>query len=334
MARRKYKVDDTWKLWSYTKLKLLYTCPFRFWNQYVMRIKKPQPPIYIVGSALHYMAYHFYKRTFKSAESFCNAWTFHWLKVIKGESGPARLGSDPLDVAWEHEKQPYYWLHEGKKILAGFYDRHIERRNRAKREGLAIVPEKRFERVYWNGLQLGGVIDRIDEAPDHVEITDYKMGSLPLPLLETSLQPIFYVIGFDTVMRNTKFHGKPIRAINFENFFTGKVISVSVPDEETLGRFYEFVREATEYTRAILTGKQTLPFVYATFQYLRPQDMQEGIFRPNLPRADHCRYCLFMQECIDWEKNHIPASMRRAWIDLLIEQERKRMPEQRELDFG
>lgn len=325
------RLRDVWEHWSYSKLKTLFNCPLQFWFEYVLHQKAPKPPILAVGAALHYVAARFFRLHYQSKETFCGSWKYVWVGVVKKQFGTEGPRSQPINIAWKSDKEPWYWLEHGREIAEKFFDRYADQREPTPGgPALGALVERRF-RSDWRGFALAGIMDRVDEFPDYVEITDYKMASDPAPLVESSFQHVFYQLGYEDRLRYQKFGGKPLRAVNFENLFSGASQNVLPHGVDDLTSFYRYLTEAANFVRAVLQHR-TL-FGQTDLQYLHPISVSEQLFHPRLPRGLHCKYCLYMDDCVAWEKSQKQPA-REIWIERWCEARRLALPEQLELCFG
>ena len=289
MSQERNRSTNIWNSWSYTKLTALYTCPLQFWFQYVLSLKMPTTPMLAVGSGLHFMAYRFFAVRYKSTESFTNEWKHFWNGVVRGEHGPSSYdprASRPVSIAWENNNQAGYWYHKGGEMLAGFFERHIQHRV-SSGNGIAIGAkvEHSFRRLAWRCYSLSGQIDRIDEYPDHVEIIDYKMGAEPDIMVQDSLQPLLYHLAYEEAGLATAAHVDTLNG---------------------------YLAEASTFVRSILERRQPHR-VEAPLTTLHPHCVEDGVFYPRLPRGNHCKNCIFIEQCRNWERER-PTTARDAWL--------------------
>ncbi|MEK7583889.1 MAG: PD-(D/E)XK nuclease family protein [Patescibacteria group bacterium] len=335
MSQERSRSTDIWNTWSYSKLTTLYTCPLQFWFQYVLSLRAPTATMLAVGSALHFMAYRFFSVRYKSAESFASEWKHFWNGVVQSEHGPSSYDpriSRPVSIAWENGNQSGYWFHKGGEMLAGFYGRHIQHREPSA-NGVVIgaKAEHSFRRLAWRCYSLSGQIDRIDEYPDHVEIIDYKMGAEADIMVQGSLQPIFYQLAYELVLKNERFHGKPLRSIRIENLISGKEQEAGLATAAQIDTFNGYLAEASTFVRAILERRQP-HLIEAPLTTLHPRGVADGIFYPRLPRGNHCKNCIFMVQCRDWEQKQ-PTPARDVWLEELWQRYLRESSDQPQLKF-
>jgi len=313
MARR--KPEDFWLQWSYSKLRTLFNCPYQFFHQYVLRTPKPKAPILAVGSALHFLAHRYNKVNYKSADSFAAAWRGFWAGVLKGDHGSGSFRSAPEEIAWQSEGEAGYWFHRGSEILTGYYQRRKEMDEEfGPKVKIGRLSERRL-RFHWRGLTMVGVIDRVDEYPDYVRIIDLKMGKEEPVVAISSFQPVFYQVGYELCLRRKIFNGKPLLGFATENLFSGAEMPVPPAEAQKLLLFSDYLHEAAAYVQAILTrDTSNLPKLI----HFHPRDIGKSQFYPRLPRGQHCRYCSYMEECAESEKNSEYQSLE-LWVGRLAE---------------
>ncbi len=174
----------------------------------------------------------------------------------------------------EEEKEKYL---EGKKILQVYYE---ENKNSFKAP-LAI--EERFE-IQFDGFLLTGVIDRVDETPEGLEIIDYKTGQF-VPdekELRADLQlPIYHLAA------EKKWNSRPHRlTLYFLNPFNKKN-----PDEKHHRR-YSFSLEDDEVKKVEETLYETLKSIEKDLKDKKEKgkDLEA---RPN----KFCNWCDFKIIC-------------------------------------
>ncbi|MEK7636919.1 MAG: PD-(D/E)XK nuclease family protein [Patescibacteria group bacterium] len=318
---------------SYSSFRAILECTLKYHFQHVEKRPAPQPPIFVVGSALHYMTYRFFRVMYKTAESFCGAWAHFFRNVAEGEHGPGGFRDRPVQIAWKFDKEQWYWNSRGKEVLTKFFERHKHHR----RTGMAAAAEVRFRLSDWRGLSLSGVIDRIDDHGDHVAIVDYKMGLYPPYMLgvKGSYQATFYQLAYEHLLFR-RFGGKPLTAMTIENLFTGASQEFNLRSGEDIDEFYADLIQASNYLRSIYSD-WTPPPSLQTQIHRFPVDTN-GRFRlwPRLPRdPGHCSTCSYVDACIAWvdqhrSENQLPDAVR-WWQDRRRQLRAQAMPNQEEL---
>jgi len=159
---------------SSSKITTYKGCPLSYYFNYVLKpkIEVPQAPAKVFGKEIHVMLQKFYRKesnksfkkspfTFKSKESFLNAWKYRWFfGVVKNgfENYP--------QMAWSHKDQPGRLYGLGHNILSAFYDHYINL-------SCPKEVEKPFNEEF-RGHKIRGVFDRIDVRDGEHYIIDYK----------------------------------------------------------------------------------------------------------------------------------------------------------------
>lgn len=328
--------DETSVLWSYSKLRSLFECPPNFWRTYILKKPPPQAVILVVGSSLHFLVKQFFAVHYKSADSFVASWRHFWLGVADGKHGPEGFRGPPVQIAWNSFKaQKFYWLHEGGKVLRGFYERNDKRR------GIWVgqMRERMFRTPSWHGFNLNGVIDRIDVVPIRrrgghcgplgVRIIDYKMGKTD----PDSYQPAIYAIGFNLVLRRKFFGGLPLLSIATENLFTGKRLQLEIRTGRQLERLHADMVEGTAYIRSLKTGQPVADLLQPQIKRL-PTDASG---RPVLAHIGStlCKYCPTPGQCrrqiVAETGTRVGRATHASWCDLVDLDRRLTMPDQLDL---
>lgn len=179
---------------SSSKITTYKGCSLAYYLQYVEHERIPVNVRLAFGQAIHYMLKLFYKRNFKSPESFAKYWKYYWFSTVSGEflkgkqkadfsveefelkngfvlkiGNHINLGPEPVGVFFGYKKL-------GENILEAFYRKHKDRAR-------PIAVEKPFgikkgEEITINGHRIRGVFDRIDrilrDSKECYYITDYK----------------------------------------------------------------------------------------------------------------------------------------------------------------
>lgn len=327
---------QAWETWSYSKLRAYHECALKFLFQYVYRLAAPQAPILTVGSALHYLVFRFFRTRYQSAETFCSAWKHFWIEVAEGRCGPNGYRSPAVQIAWKSDKERYYWLQEGVKILTRFFERHADHRG----TGIARLAEARFSMLRWRGFFLNGTIDRLDEHSDHAELVDYKMGVYPPYMLHVkgSHQATFYQVAYEDRF-HSRVGSKPLTNLRIENLFTGANQEFELSGGEEFEDLYLDLVEASTNVRAAQTGERPPAVLSRRIQRFPTDADGQPVFWPRLPRdPGHCSTCSYVPQCIAWvaehrAENHLRQAVRIHWQEQRLVERRRRMPAQLELVF-
>lgn len=271
---------------SYSSVSTYLNCPRAYQFSYVDWLPTLPKPALSFGQSIHAALADFY-REIKEMEKIN--------KFSSQPSSPTNNLSLPLFTPPPFKRLlHYYWLNwssegyqskeqeknkyiEGKQILQTYY----EENKHSLKAPLAI--EERFE-IPFDGFLLTGVIDRIDETPEGLEIIDYKTGqSVPdEEELRADLQlPIYHLAA------EKKWNSRPHRlTLYFLNPSSKKN-----PDEKPRYR-YSFSLEDDEVKKVEETLYETLK---AIKNDLKEKEEKNKDFeaRPN----KFCNWCDFKIIC-------------------------------------
>ena len=203
---------------SFSKLALYEFCPYAYRFRYVERVPTPFAPRLAVGAIVHAVLHRVFERLRDGAR--ITRADLHDLHVAYWRDAP-RLNRERFPDIWER----------GHELLDGFWSA------RGHAPGRPLMLERRF-RVRLrpdDAYTVEGIIDRVDQRPDGLEVIDYKSGGSPPELpgrLRTQLHTYALALerGFDRgVSRLTVYYLKD-----------NKMLSAS-PDaayaDEVLGRY-------------------------------------------------------------------------------------------------
>lgn len=239
---------------SYSSVSTYRNCPLSYQFSYVEWLPTLPKPALSFGQSIHAALADFYREIKeleeKSYSSYPNSSSSTLSLPFFTPPSLKRL----LHYFWlnwssdgyqdkEEEKEKYL---EGKKILQAYY----EENKHSLKAPLAI--EERFE-IQFDGFLLTGVIDRVDEKPEGLEIIDYKTGQF-VPdekELKADLQlPIYHLAA------EKKWNSRPHRlTLYFLNPSNRKN-----PDEKPRHR-YSFSLEDEEVKRVEETLYETLKLI-------------------------------------------------------------------------
>lgn len=177
------KIDLTKFIWSATSFKTLLECKRRFYLQYILKLKEHsislKPKAYELGDIIHSILEDYYKQNENSIEEL----------FLKYKSSNPFLTLD-LEI----------W----KKKLINFYE--FDKQRLKNRE--IIMLEKEFN-CSFNGINIKGIIDRVDRFEDSYEVIDYKTSSsLSVDTLKTfsksaDFQLEFYYIALQNLTKSS-----------------------------------------------------------------------------------------------------------------------------------
>lgn len=182
---------------SYSQIETFRTCPLHYKLRYIYKLPTPPSASQSFGTSIHESIKNFYER------------------VKLREKPTEKLMFKILDESWvkegftskNHERK---FFEKGKFYLAGFlkegYDPEIRPELMEQRFTLPL-PFKQGEKP----LKIGGVMDRVDVAPDgSLEIIDYKTGAT-IPAqneVDKNLQLTFYALASASI-REEPFNKQP-----------------------------------------------------------------------------------------------------------------------------
>jgi len=191
---------------SASKVTCYMGCAMAYYLNYVKHEKTPTNVRLAFGKDIHYKLEEFYKKNFKSDESFGKSWKWYWYRDISGDGlkGKAKrelevkeypfivrdketgeriekilrvgdhvnLGPEPVGVFFGYMKL-------GERILRNFYLKHKNRLKPAEVE--FAFGRKKDDIVKIGDHEIAGVLDRVDKLEKRVGelnpgyyITDYK----------------------------------------------------------------------------------------------------------------------------------------------------------------
>lgn len=168
------------KKMSASKLSTLSGCTRSYEFRYIERIKIPMNVRLAFGTAIHQMLENFYKKNYKSPDTFVNSWRFYWYLAGSNENDPELL--EKYGKFYEKIKERYGTVsvhkEESRNYILGWYKRlgsdilrtfYIRHKNQPKPKAV----EKRFN-IEFEGFKLTGNMDRIDEFKKGLSLADYK----------------------------------------------------------------------------------------------------------------------------------------------------------------
>jgi putative RecB family exonuclease len=163
------------------------TCPLLYRFRTIDRLPEPADPVMVRGSLVHAVLEDLFGEPapVRTLERAVDLLPREWEQLRSSEPRLAELFS-PEQAADETR-----WLASCIDLLTTYFrmedPRHLE-------------PASREERISYDlasGVSLGGIVDRIDVAPDgRIRVVDYKSGRAPGPLHEARVmfQMRFYAL--------------------------------------------------------------------------------------------------------------------------------------------
>jgi RecB family exonuclease len=293
------KAIGNWHIFSASKLRQLHECPFAFYQLYFLHQELVWTPWMASGSALHYMFEQFFKKNFKSADSFAGSWGEYWQGLCEGrysEHGRKPRKNGPLKISFSDSSQIFALQAMGKKIVKRFYADNIGYRN------TLFHPEVEVKfNIPFRGYKIRGVIDRIQKiettSVNDEEIWDYKTH-LPKP---EKLIDFPQLTWYDPAYRHLK--GRLPAGMRIYCYKTGEKTDLVPPRQESdFDQLERWLREAHAYVFGVLFWRHYgfLPngFTFKDFTFFPTSDIEQGIFRPRYyPDYSPCQSCSLYGNC-------------------------------------
>jgi putative RecB family exonuclease len=157
------------------------TCPLLYRFRTIDRLPEPPDPVAVRGTLVHAVL----ETLFGEASA---ARTLDRAQQLLPENW-AKLCADHPELA--ELELPDGWLASAAELLASYFQ--LEDPSRVEPEAL----ELRVDHTLESGLSLGGIVDRLDVAPDgRIRVVDYKTGRAPVERFEDKslFQMKFYAL--------------------------------------------------------------------------------------------------------------------------------------------
>ncbi len=271
-----FYMADVKKL-SASKITTYKGCSMAFYLHYIVHEKVPTNVRFVFGKGIHYMLEQFYKKNFKSPDSFAGFWNHYWSVLVSGDNlkgkqkenlkikeyptknGSVRIGdhinigkTDPVGLFFGYMKL-------GQQILKNFYKRHIpEKMDSAKKRKPPIFLEKGFgnrkdEPFEINGHPVQGFLDRIDKTKEGYYITDYKTNKKSPALdsftLHRNIQFTMYSYAF------RKLFSEKEKGILFYHLRSNKVFKTQRSEKD-----YEYMKQLLDEVAEGISKDIFVPF--------------------------------------------------------------------------
>lgn len=238
---------------SYSQLEVYQTCPLKYRYQYYLKIPTPPSAALSFGESIHQALQKFYQK-YKNGEKV----NLKTLLALYEECW--------LPIGYSSKAHQLKTKREGKKILENFYQKfHSEK--------IKIIDlERKFRLKINDHLFINGVIDRVDQTGDGIEIIDYKTGKIPQEKeLEKNLQLSIYAMA----AMDKKLYHKNINQITLSFFFLQDETKISLKKSE----------------KDILKTKREI------------EEITQKINQKQFPAktGPWCRYCPFKINCEAWQ---------------------------------
>lgn len=217
-SKSKNSVNFLPKRFSFSQLTAFEKCPLQYKFNFILKIPVKGKAIFSFGKTMHAVlcdflkcAQEFEKNQQESLFKFGGKTSASPQVSDKSQKGSV-ISFDLLKKIYEKkwldewyenkiQKEEYYKL--GKKIIKDFYEEFIKDQPKILKINNNVALEMPFN-LKIGGHTLRGVIDRIDEISDGVEILDYKTGTAKNELaLEDKEQLLIYQLAAEEVFKLT-----------------------------------------------------------------------------------------------------------------------------------
>lgn len=188
---------------SPTKITTYLGCSMAYFLRYIQHEKVPLSFRMLFGKEIHYLLEQFYKKNYKSSESFSNSFSYRFKSSIAGDflKGKDKNNLEIREIPYTRKNKDtenledcalrignhvnfgdYYDDEIVKKVFFGYRNlgANMCRRFYIKHKPLKppVETEWRFgqknRKIEINGIPIQGIFDRIDEKNKKWYITDYK----------------------------------------------------------------------------------------------------------------------------------------------------------------
>lgn len=165
---------------SFSQLKAFGTCPLQYKYAHILRIPMRGRAVFSFGKTIHNTLYHFVKLAAKGnninqKNLFSDSKAKQKKEALSLPDLIELYKKNWIDDWYESKDQKEEYSKLGKKILKDFYNKFIQERPRILKINGDLALETSFRLKVANNT-LFGVIDRIDQTKDGIELIDYKTG--------------------------------------------------------------------------------------------------------------------------------------------------------------
>lgn len=310
-----------WLKWNASQLTTATNCPRQAFYEYFLKLPRVTPPYTALGSALHEMFRKFFSYTSKKRLRFhcldeptlLKIWQGWWWSALfsdrppkKGRARPHGFGGydDPPEIVpWREDDVAGKMFGRGVNVLKRFFTRFDQVRH----DGNSRLVERSFS-FWWEGIFFTGRIDRLDLEPDGGVIYDYKSGLFSEPMRQTGVQPTFYQLAHEKFFRRSKTGHRPLKALRIYDYNGDQFQDLPLRDDHEFGLLLKLVQEGALYFDGVLNDRRVPAELQREFHLFNPNDILRGDITPRLPRADHCKYCPYVEQCRRWERGDLPTA--------------------------
>ena len=165
---------------SYSQLKAFETCPLQYKYSHVLRVPMRGRAVFSFGKTIHNTLHQFVKLTTKgkmaSQKNIFSDDKAEGKKIVLNLPDLIELYKKNWIDDWydsKIQKQEYYKL--GQKVIKDFYDKFIQEQPKIAEINGELALETSFRLKVANNT-IFGLIDRIDQTKEGIELIDYKTG--------------------------------------------------------------------------------------------------------------------------------------------------------------
>ena len=203
--RKKVKPIFLPEHFSYSQLAAFEKCPLQYKFNFILKVPVKGKAVFSFGKTMHNTLYEFLKNANENKNSKQENL---FGKPASAESSGAALENlmkiferNWIDEWYETKKQKDEYYKLGKKIIKDFFDEFSKNPPEILKIGGNLALELPFN-LKIGDYKLFGVIDRIDNGKDGVEIIDYKTGQSKDKLdFENKEQLLIYQIAAEEVLK-------------------------------------------------------------------------------------------------------------------------------------
>lgn len=291
-------------------------CPLQAFFSIFLELPEMLSPPTVLGTSVHAMFEKSLRRhkstgryPFATPKKLIGAWWNYWTTAAfrpttsdeqKAAHGFGGYGEAWEDVPWsEYPAQPERMREQGCATMAMFFKAFDPIR-----QSEATIWVERSFAFWWQNIYWTGRIDAIIFEPDGAIIVDHKPYDYTEPVRLTGVQATFYQLAYELYLRRHAPQQMPLKAIRIYNYKSGRFQDVPLRDSHEIGMLVKIAQEITFYFAGVLKG--IVPPVEFRREFrlckFNPLDLERGDISPNFPRDEQCKYCRFIVQCRQWER--------------------------------
>ena len=203
--KKKIKPDFLPEHFSYSQLAAFEKCPLQYKFNFILKVPVKGKAVFSFGKTMHNTLYEFLKNVNESKKVKQES-LFRQPASAEGSGEALKNLLEIFERNWVNEwydskknKEEYY--KKGKQILKDFYSQFESNPPEILTINSSLALELPFN-LKIGGYKIFGVIDRIDNSKDGVEIIDYKTGQSKDKLdFENKEQLLIYQIAAEEVLK-------------------------------------------------------------------------------------------------------------------------------------